>query len=68
MRRFMTHVERSPAACTSSATLLAGLLEAFTERIADVLERVQARPRRRLAHDLPARGRRGARATATCTR
>jgi magnesium transporter len=41
VRRFMTHVERSPAACTSSATLLAGLLEAFTERIADVLEKVQ---------------------------
>jgi magnesium transporter len=37
----MGHVERSPAACTSSATLLAGLLEAFTERIADVLEMVQ---------------------------
>ena len=30
-----------PAACTSSATLLAGLLEAFTERTADLLERVQ---------------------------
>jgi magnesium transporter len=42
VRRFMSHVERSPAACTSSATLLAGLLEAFTERIADLLERVQA--------------------------
>jgi magnesium transporter len=42
VRRFMTHVERSPAACTSSATLLAGLLEAFTERIADLLEKVQA--------------------------
>jgi magnesium transporter len=41
VRRFMTHVERSPAACTSSASLLSGLLEAFTERIADVLERVQ---------------------------
>jgi magnesium transporter len=41
VRRFMTHVERSPAACTSAATLLSGLLEAFTERIADVLERVQ---------------------------
>jgi magnesium transporter len=41
VRRFMTHVERSPAACTSSSTLLSGLLEAFTERIADVLERVQ---------------------------
>jgi magnesium transporter len=42
VRRFMTHVERSPASCTSSATLLAGLLEAFVERIADLLERVQA--------------------------
>ncbi|MCM2312282.1 MAG: hypothetical protein NDI84_12855, partial [Steroidobacteraceae bacterium] len=41
VRRFMMHVERSPAACTSSATLLAGLLEAFTERMADLLERVQ---------------------------
>jgi magnesium transporter len=38
----MGHVERSPAACTSSASLLAGLLEAFVERIADVLEKVQA--------------------------
>jgi len=42
VRRFMAHVERYPAACTSSATLLAGLLEAFVERIADLLERVQA--------------------------
>ena len=41
MKRFMGYVERSPAACTSSATLLAGLLEAFIERIADLLERVQ---------------------------
>jgi magnesium transporter len=41
VRRFMAYVERSPAACTSSFTLLAGLLEAFTERIADVLEKVQ---------------------------
>jgi magnesium transporter len=41
IRRFMAHVERSPAACTSSATLLAGLIEAFVERSADVLERVQ---------------------------
>jgi magnesium transporter len=42
VRRFMQFVERSPAACTSSATLLAGLLESFVERIADLLERVQA--------------------------
>lgn len=41
VKRFMQYVERSPAACTSSATLLAGLLESFVERIADLLERVQ---------------------------
>ena len=41
VKRFMQHVERSPAACTSNATLLAGLLESFVERIADLLERVQ---------------------------
>ncbi len=42
VQRFMQYVERSPAACTSSATLFAGLLESFVERIADLLERVQA--------------------------
>jgi len=42
VRRFMQYVERSPAACTSAATLFAGLLEAFVERMADLLERVQA--------------------------
>jgi len=42
VRRFMGHVERSPAACTSAPTLLAGLIESFVERIADLLERVQA--------------------------
>jgi len=41
VKRFMQYVERSPAACTSNATLLAGLLEGFVERIADLLERVQ---------------------------
>src|SRR6185295_10328423 len=41
VRRFMQFVERSPVACTSAATLLAGLLEAFIQRIADLLERVQ---------------------------
>jgi magnesium transporter len=41
VRRFMQYVERSPAACTSAPTLLAGLLEGFVERIADLLERVQ---------------------------
>jgi len=42
VRRFMHYVERSPGACTSSATLFAGLLESFVERIADLLERIQA--------------------------
>jgi magnesium transporter len=42
VKRFMQYVERSPAACTSAATLFAGLLEGFVERIADLLERVQA--------------------------
>jgi magnesium transporter len=41
VRRFMQYVERSPAACTSAPTLLAGLLEGFVERIADLLEKVQ---------------------------
>jgi len=41
VRRFMQYAERSPAACTSAPTLLAGLLEGFVERIADLLERVQ---------------------------
>jgi magnesium transporter len=41
VRRFMHYVERSPTACTSSATLFAGLLESFVERIADLLERIQ---------------------------
>jgi magnesium transporter len=41
VRRFMQYVERSPTACTSAPTLLAGLLEAFVERMADLLERVQ---------------------------
>ena len=41
IRKFTQYVERSPAACTSAPTLLAGLLEAFVEQIADVLELVQ---------------------------
>ena len=73
VRRFMQYVERSPAACTSSATLLAGLLESFVERIADLLERVQAELDavshtifRRSNGATPARLRR--RAAATCRR
>jgi len=41
VRRFMSHVVRSPAAGTSALTLLAGLVEAFIERMADLLEKVQ---------------------------
>jgi magnesium transporter len=41
VRRFTQHAVKSPAAVTSAPTLLAGLVEAFVERIADVLEKVQ---------------------------
>ncbi len=52
VRRFMQFVERSPAACTSATTLLAGLVEAFVERIADLLERVQTELDHRVVCDL----------------
>ena len=39
-QQFIAYAEKHPAACTSPLALLAGLMEAFTERIADVLERV----------------------------
>ena len=42
MQNFALFVERSPAAFTSNTGLLTGLLEAFIERLADLLERVQA--------------------------
>jgi magnesium transporter len=41
-RRFITYAETHPAACTSSAMLLVGLLESIINRIADVIERVAA--------------------------
>jgi magnesium transporter len=41
-RRFITYAETHPAACSSSAMLLAGLLESVINRIADVIERVAA--------------------------
>ena len=41
-RRFVTYAETHPAVCSSSATLLAGLLESIINRIADVIERVAA--------------------------
>ncbi len=40
IRRFISYSETHPGACGSAATLLAGLLEAIVNRIADVLERV----------------------------
>ncbi len=41
-RRFTAYAERHPAACSSGAAILAGLLESVIERTADVLERVGA--------------------------
>ena len=39
-QQFITYAEKHPAACPNALTVLAGLVEAFTERIADVLERI----------------------------
>jgi magnesium transporter len=39
-QQFIAYAEKHPAACLNPLTVLAGLVEAFTERIADVLERV----------------------------
>ena len=39
-RNFITYAERHPSACNSPVVILAGLMEAITERIADTLERV----------------------------
>jgi magnesium transporter len=39
-RRFISYAETHPAACSSPAMLVSGLLEAIVNRIADVLERV----------------------------
>ena len=41
-RRFTTYAETHPAVCSSTQQLLAGLLEAVINRIADVIERVGA--------------------------
>lgn len=38
-RRFISHAARHPQGCASAAAILAGLLEAIIDRIADVLER-----------------------------
>ncbi len=39
-QRFIAYAEKHPAVCTSGAALLAGLIEAIVNRMADVLERV----------------------------
>ena len=39
-KRFIAFVETHPAACSSASVLLAGLLEAIINRIADVLEKI----------------------------
>jgi len=41
-RRFISYAQTHPAACSSPALLLVGLLEAIVNRIADVIERVAA--------------------------
>jgi len=41
-RRFIAYAETHPAVCTSPSMLLAGVLEAIINRIADVIERVGA--------------------------
>jgi magnesium transporter len=64
-QRFIAFAETHPAACGSAALLLGGLLEAFVNRIADVLEqigadieaissRVLTHPRHRPRHDFHA--------------
>jgi magnesium transporter len=39
-QQFITYAGKHPASCTSAVTVLAGLMESFIERIADVLERI----------------------------
>jgi len=41
-QHFIAYAQTRPAACQDPISILAGLMEAFTERIADVLERVGA--------------------------
>ncbi|WP_116807822.1 magnesium transporter CorA family protein [Steroidobacter cummioxidans] len=41
-QQFINYAGKHPAACSNAVTVLAGLMEAFIERIADVLERIGA--------------------------
>jgi len=39
-QQFIAYAEKHPAACQNAISILVGLMEAFTERIADILERI----------------------------
>lgn len=39
-QQYIAYAEKHPAACQSAISILVGLMEAFTERIADILERI----------------------------
>ncbi|MGH8175030.1 MAG: magnesium transporter CorA family protein [Steroidobacter sp.] len=41
-QQFIAYAQKHPAACQNPLSILAGLMEALTERIADILERVGA--------------------------
>jgi magnesium transporter len=41
-KQFLSYAERHPSACSSGVVILAGLIEAVVERIADILERAGA--------------------------
>jgi magnesium transporter len=41
-QQFISYAERHPAMCSSATAVLAGIVEAFIQRIADILERVGA--------------------------
>lgn len=39
-QQFIAYAQKHPSACQNAVAIMAGLMEAFTERIADVLERI----------------------------
>ncbi len=47
-QQFVAYAQKHPAACQNPLSILAGLMEAFTERIADILERVGGGSRQHL--------------------
>ena len=68
-RRFIAYAEKHPAVCTSPSSLLAGLIEAIINRMADVLERVGG-DLDQLSSEVfaPANGRRSARRASSDSR